>query len=204
MFNIQINNSSISIEAIFKGLVSEEDKVQRAFDAVSPKVVGISLSKEGLAALKLNLPPSAYDLSEQEHIYKALMETFGEVQLPTPAYVSAYQLATRTGIPLIPLDMNDDLYTQAYCEAVGGLDLVRESMASRRLAKKKFDISSPEAFILDWERKMNRISGFRRLEIAREAHMAKAIENLTKKYTVILAFIEYERAEGVAKILGQL
>jgi len=192
------------MEAVFKGLVSEEQKVQRVFDSVRPEVLGISVSKEGLTAMRMDLPESAYDLSEQEHAYKALMETFGEVRLPTPAYTKALAISQQTNTPIIPLDMNDDLYTQAYCEAVGGLDLVREGMGTKKLKRKRFDISSPEAFVRDWDRKVNRISGFRRLELARESHIARALGNLAKKYKVVLGFVEFERAEGVAETLMKM
>jgi hypothetical protein len=204
MRSVELDGSWIHIEAVFKGLVSEEGKVQAGYDAVRPEVLGISMSKEGLAALRMDLPESAYDLSEQEHAYKALMGTFGAVKLPTPAYLKALAVSQQTGTPIIPLDMNDDLYTQAFCEAVGGLDLVREGMVSKKLKRKRFDISSPEAFVRDWERKVNRISGFQRLELAREAHMASALGNLGKKYRVVLALIEYERAEGVAETLRKM
>jgi hypothetical protein len=204
MQSVELNGSKIRIEAVFKGLVSEEARVQAVFDAVRPDVLGISVSKEGLAAMRMDLPESAYDLSEQEQVYKAFMETFGEVRLPTPAYTKALAISKQTGTPIIPLDMNDDLYTQAYCEAVGGLDLVREGLGSKKLRRKKFDISSPEAFVIDWDRKVNRISGFRRLELARETHIARTLGNLANKYKVVLAIVEFERAEGVAETLTNM
>lgn len=201
MRSVEINGCRVHVEGVLKGLVSEEARVQAIFAAVRPEVLGISVSKEGLAAMRLELPASAYDLSEEEQVYKTFMENFGEVRLPTPAYVVALRLSEQTGTPIIPLDMNDELYTEAYCEAVGGLDLVRGGFKSRRIGKKRFDISSPQAFVLDWDRKVNGISGFRRLEIARELHMAQAISNLAKRYKVVLALVEFERAEGVLRSL---
>jgi hypothetical protein len=81
---------------------------------------------------------------------------------------------------------------------------VREGMGTKKLKRKRFDISSPEAFVRDWDRKVNRISGFRRLEIARESHIARALGNLAKKYKVVLGFVEFERAEGVAETLMKM
>lgn len=203
MRSVDVNGSRVHVEGVFKGLVAEEGKVQRAYDAVGPEVIGVSVSKEGLAAMRADVPASAYDLSDMEHVYKKFMETFGEVRLPTPAYAKALELSEGSGTPIIPLDMNDYLYTEAYCEAVGGVDLVREGLISRGIRRKKFDISSPEAFVRDWERKVEKVAGFRRLEAARERHMARAIENLALRYKVVLAVVEYERAEGVARALAK-
>lgn len=97
--------------------------------------------------------------------------------------------------------MNEELYTETYCFEVGGVDLIRESMFVKRAHHKRFDFSTAGAFALDWDNKINRPGGFRKLNEKREVHMAEALGKLTGRYHRILAVIEYERSDNVEKIL---
>jgi len=125
------------------------------------------------------------------------------VRLPTPAYVKGLELATEREIPLLPLDMNDKEFTEKYCELIGAKAMVREAFYTRGVHRKKFNITSPEAFAADWDRRLNRPKAFRTLEKAREEHMASSLLNLTKKHRRILAIVEFERSAGVEQFLNQ-
>jgi len=138
-----------------------------------------------------------------EEVYSIYVESFGPVALPTPAYVKAMDLCEEKTIPILPLDMNDEEFTEAYCQRIGAMEIARESFFTRSIARKKFDISSPEAFALDWDRRINKARGFRELEIDRERCMANSLLNLTRKHSRILAIVEFERSEGVREQLKE-
>jgi len=201
MPSVEVNGSTIHVLGVVKGLVAESKKVEEAISTLGPEAVGLSVSKEELAALKVKEDYSKYEMSTLEEVYSVYVESFGPVALPTPAYVRAMELCEERTIPILPLDMNDEEYTEAYCERIGAMEIARESFFTRSIARKKFDISSPEAFALDWDRRINKAKGFRELEDDRVRHMASALEAMTSKYKVILAVVEYEKEEGVLETL---
>jgi len=201
MRSIRIEAADISLLPVVKGLVSEEGAVSRSFDEVRPDVIAISVSREDLEGLHRREDYDKYEPSDLEIIYQAFLESFGEVRIPPPAYVRALEISEERGTPIIPIDMNEELYTETYCQKVRTRDMIRESFFARRATGKTYDLASPEAFARSWDARVNRARGFRELERAREAHMANALRRLSGKYSKILAVIECERLEGVARTL---
>jgi hypothetical protein len=203
MRNVEINGSTIQFLPVVKGLVSEGDAVERTIGEESPDAIAISISKEELAALAVKEDYDKYEPSDIEEIYAVLLESFGDVKIPPPCYVKALDVGNSKNIILVPIDLNEEAYTENYCQEVGGVDLIRESMFVKRAHRKQFDLSSAGAFAADWDRKVNKPGGFRKLNLIREEHMAEALRKLTGKYHKILAVIEYERSENVANLLSE-
>ncbi len=201
MPSVRINSAEVVVIGVFKGLVKEEEKVAKAFADHTPDAIGISASKEELAALRTKETHSDYELSSLEQVYKVYMEHFGEVRLPTPAYLKAIELADAANLPLIPIDLNDEEFTDLYCKRIRGLDMVRESFYTRSIRRRRYRIGSAAEFVLDWDKKVNRAKGFRQLERDREDHMALTLRNMSSKYKRILAVVEYERSAGVERSL---
>jgi hypothetical protein len=201
MPSVRINGADVMVIGVLKGLVKEEEKVAKAIADYQPDAIGISTSKEELAALRAKELHSEYELSTLEKIYKIYMEHFGEVRLPTPAYLKAIELADAAHLPLIPLDLNDEEFTELYCRRIRGLDMVRESFYTRSIKRRKYKIGSAAEFALDWDKKVNRAKGFRQLERDREEHMALTLRNMSSKHKRILAIVEYERSGGVERSL---
>lgn len=201
MRSIRIEAADITLLPVVKGLVSEEGAVTRIFDEVRPEVIAISISREDLEGLHRREDYDKYEPSDLEIIYQAFLESFGEVRIPPPAYVRALEISEERGAPIIPIDMNEELYTETYCQKVRTRDMIRESFFARRATGKTFDLSSPDAFARSWDARVNKARGFRELERAREMHMANALRRLGVKYSRILAVIECERLEGVARAL---
>jgi hypothetical protein len=201
MQSVEVNGSVVHVLGVVKGLVSEEDKVDSAFLSVAPDAIGISVSKEQLAALRSKEVWEDYELSPLETAYMTLMQGFGEMRLPSPAFVKVLELAESSKIPVIPIDMNDSDYTEAYCQKVGAVDLVREGAFSKSVKRRKFDGSSPEALAIDWDNHVNKAKGFQVLEKERERHMARVIVRLSKRYQRILAIVDFERTKGIVEIM---
>ena len=194
MRRLMVEGSEVTILAVVKGLVSEEDVVAKAIAEVGPDAVAVSISKEELAALKKKEDYDKYELSDLEDTYAAFLETFGEVKVPPPCFVRSLDVCTESSVPILPLDMNDELYTETYCQNVRATEMIKESFFSSRAGKKRYDLSSPQDFVRDWDRKINKAKGFRELERAREKHMASVLRNLCTKYRNVLAIVECERA----------
>lgn len=202
MRTVNVNGCTIHILPVVKGLVSEADAVAAAFDEVVPDVIALSVAREEITGLRKKEDYEKYEMSDLEETYAAFLETFGEVEIPPPCYVKCIELGDEKNAVLVPLDMNDELYSTVYCEKVRTGDMIRESFFARRATRKKYDLSSPQAFAIDWDRRVNRAKGFRELEEQREKHFEKVLRRLSLKYHNILAVIECERAEGVGVLLS--
>jgi hypothetical protein len=160
-------------------------------------VVALAVSREDLQGLRRPEDFELYEPSDLEIIYQAILERFGEVRLPPPAYLRAVEIADRDGATIVPVDMNDEVYTAAYCDLVRTRDMLREAMFARRATGKKYDLSDPCAFVRSWDAMVNRSPGYRKLEEAREEHIAGALRDLSKLYPNVLAVVECERCDGV-------
>lgn len=202
MRRISANGCEITILPVVKGLVAEGDEVAKAVKDLCPDVVALSISKEELSALRNKVNYEDYEMADLEEVYAAHLEAFGDVELPPPCFVSAVDACAGASIPVVPLDMNDEVFTEAYCSSVRTRDMIRESFFARRALKRKFDLSSPQAFARDWDEKVNKAKGFQELERQRERHMAEALSNLCRRYRRILAVIECERVPGVETVLA--
>jgi len=198
MREIELNGSRTYVLPVIKGLVSEGEKVRAAIVELRPEAVGISISKEELQGLR-SYQDEAIELSDQEEAYKAGLQEFGEVQMPPPCYREALKVCDELGVPLIPLDMNEDLFSERYCELIGGLELMKESFFSHRVARKRFDLESAEAFVLDYDRKVNGGRGLSALNSEREAHMASTAAEMAVGRSALLLLLELERSDGVLR-----
>ncbi len=197
MINVEMNGSIVSILPVVKGLVSEEETVASAFAEAHPDAVAVSISKEELQGLGRKEDYDKYEPSSLEVAYAENLSTFGKVVIPPPCFVKSLELCEKNSLPIIAIDMDEENFSDAFCDNVGGLDLLRESLFARKAWKRRFDLSSPENFVIDWDRRVNKAGGFRELERRREMHMADALAEAARTYKRILAVVEAERVEGV-------
>lgn len=195
MHEIELNGCHIYVLPVIKGLVSEGEKVRTAISELRPQAVGVSISKEELEGLR-SYQGEEIELSDQEEAYKAGLLEFGEVQMPPPCYTEAVKVTDELGIPLIPIDMNEDLFSERYCELIGGLELMKESFLSHRVARKKFIMDSAEEFVLDYDKKVNGGRGISTLNAEREQHMTSSTVDLASQYSSLLVLVEMERSPG--------
>ncbi len=204
MRQIRIEDSIVTVLPTVKGLVSDSERVVNAVESISPDVIAVSISKEELAGLKDMEPTDEIELNDIEIVYAAMLEEFGEVATPSPYLISALNAANSREIPILPIDMNDEVYTESYCRNVKTMEMLKESRRAKSLLRKKnkFDFSSPEAFAISWDAMVNK-KGFRALETEREAHMASVIKAISRTYSNILAIIEVERADAVISLLNE-
>jgi hypothetical protein len=198
---IQGNGCTISVLGVIKGLKAEVGRVQSAFDLIRPDVVAVSLSKEELEGLR-NLPDDYIpELSRYEQIYAEGLSRFGEVAAPPPCYVATLELADHRGIRLVPVDLDEQSYSELYCVAVPGTTLFRHSTRTWILKRRRFSDESPEEFVLNWDKTVNNLEGFRTIEKKRAETMAKGILAACEGSSDVLAVIELERAGEVRDLI---
>lgn len=65
------------------------------------------------------------------------------------------------------------------------------------MLNKKFKARNAEEFVHEWNREINSIRAFRKLEEMREERMVENIVSLSKRYEKILAIIPLEKYDGI-------
>jgi hypothetical protein len=193
----------IFLLAVIRGLESERVEVRKALGEASADAIAISISEEELKALddyeKGDVPPSNFE----EDVYIGGLSRFGEVKKPPPCFLEARDLARSRGLRFLALDMDDHDYTEAYVSNVGTVEMMLHSMSEGRLRRKQFKAETPRDFVLEFDSVVNGSKGFKRLETARENHMAERLAELSRDCATILAVVEVERAEGVGHALSR-
>ncbi len=189
-----------------QGLTNERKRVAKAFARIRPKLVALPLSKEALHGLKsvVDGETDKTFLSNYEQLYAQRLAEYGEVQVPPPALVEAYERAVAAGVKMAPIDMSEDRYADAFTDNVSTFNLIRHGQRFRRLKRKRFDALTAREFVFQWDETINKLKGFRNLEHARELYMAERLRMLAKRRANILAIIQLERVEGVAEELREM
>ena len=201
--DLRISGCTVRILPVIKGLLSETKKVEKAFDELRPDKVAISLSKEEIEGLR-NLPDDYEpELSRYEEIYASGLSRFGEVAAPPPCYLAALKLADRVEAPIVPVDLDEQSYTELYCAAVPGTTIFRHSTRTWLLKRKAFSTVSAEDFVRAWDRAVNKLQGFELIERKRAEAMAKGIKAACDGSKTLLAVIELERADDVLSLLKE-
>jgi len=192
---------SIHILPVIKGLVSETESVKKAFETLHPDMVAISLSKEELDGLR-NMPDDYEpELTRYEEMYAKGLSKFGDVAAPPPCYVAAIELADHEGIPLVPVDLDEEAYTELYCASVPGSTLFRHSTRTWLLKRRSFKADTPEQFVKAWDKAVNKLEGFDTIEAKRTESIAQGILGASAKSRSLLAVVEIERADDVCKLV---
>lgn len=191
----------IHILGVVRGLKSEAGKVKEAFDSLNPDKIAISLSKEELDGLRQLPEDYEPELSRYEEIYVEGLSRFGEVSAPPPCYVAAVELADHFGVPIVPVDMDERSYTDLYCTLVDGTSLFRHSTRTWVVKRRRFSDESPEEFVLAWDRGVNNMDCFRKIEHERAETMAAGIAKACGGSRRLLAVIELERMADVRLLL---
>jgi len=200
---LQLDGSLVYILPVIKGLTSEAEKVREAFEECGPDAICVSISKEELAGLRSLTGEEEYEMNDIEWYYSQYLSRFGQVRIPPPCFLAAQQIGDENGVPVIPIDMNEELYSTTYCKCVSTLDLIRESFLVKRIGRMRFNLSSPEEFIKEWDARVNGFKGFRALQKEREEHMVRVLKGMAGKYGKILAVIEMERFDGIMDLLRE-
>lgn len=199
---IRVRGKEVGFLPVVKGLKSEADLVKEAFESIRPDGVAISISKEEVEGLR-NMPPDfELELSRYEEIYAAGLSRFGEVAVPPPCFVAAVELADHAGIRLMPVDLDEASYTELYCAVISGSMLFRHSTRTWLLRHRRFRADTPEEFVVEWDKRVNSLQGFRTIEAKRAEAIANGILKGSGETERLLAIVELERAAQVLDIVS--
>ena len=202
MISLRIGKCEIDIIPIIKGLVSEKEKVIEALSKKDYETAGISWGIEEIEAVRKRAEITGdNETSDIDVIYLYKLKTFGEVDMPDPAFTYVVDEFSKKGISVIPLDMADEEFAEAYCNEVSTLDFLRENKIVKKALKKEFTASSPEEFIKEWDSLISEVRGYRKMNEVKERFVAEQIMDLAKYRKNALVLVEYERCEGILSVI---
>jgi len=198
---LRLGECEVHLLPVIKGLVSETERVRAEFDSFRPDKVAISISKEELEGLRHMPPDFEPELTRYEEIYAKGLSEFGEVAVPPPCYVAALELCDHSHVPIVPIDLDEESFTELYCAVVPGTTLFTHSIRTWLLKRRKYGRGGPEEFVLAWDRTVNRPKGFNIVEEKRAEAMAEGIVRESRGSRKLLAIVELERAARVHELL---
>ncbi len=200
---LKIGNRYIYLLGVIRGLEADRDKVRKAFIKYKTKAIAISSSEEELEGLRDYLAKRSDSVvgTNLQTIFGIKLSQYGTVRLPPPAFSEAYEIFKDYRIPLLAIDMDKEMYHENFTKNVSGLDYYRHIARMGRLERKKFKEATAEEFVLAWDKHICGLKGFAAVEWNRELHMAERLRELSKEYDSILAVVELERENGIAKKL---
>jgi hypothetical protein len=162
-----------------------------------------SAGPEEIAGYEKRKEITEYGISDLEAVYIHFLKNFGETDIPDPSYSALADACSERSVPLVPLDMDDETFSEKYCENVGTMELLKETNLAKRLFRKKFDLSSPESFVREWDCSVNKIKGLRKMSEEREYFIAGSIRKTACGKNRVLAVIDAERADGIIEHLTE-
>ena len=196
MISLEIGKCKVDILPIVKGLVSEADKVREAYGPYEAYAAALGL--EEITALKHRAEiEDEQELSEIDMVYVHHLSKFGEIETPTPAYCELIDLCSKDSIDVIPLDMNNEEFTEMYVNTVKALEFVKEHRLAKKGMKHRFDMSSPESFAITWDDYLNKVKGYEKVSQKREEFIASQIKDIAKYRNSFLAVVEVERIKNI-------
>lgn len=203
MISVDLGKCTVDILPVVKGLVSEYGRVKDAAGGKYDKFA-VSLGKEDILAVGLrNELEDDQVLEDIDHVYLHHLSNFGETDAPSPAFCALIDVCAGMSAQVHPLDMDEESFSAVYCDMITTLELLKEGRLARKALKKSFDMSSADAFAIDWDSFVNASKGFAELTRLREKYMANRIKLLAGNSERMLAVIETERVNGIVRILKE-
>lgn len=203
MEHLYINTAKIYILPIVHALAGEEKKIYRSFDSVKPSCVAIGVSPEDIEIIKSETHENKDDveLGIQHQTFLLHLSSYGKITIPPRDIIVVHELAEDNNIPIVAIDIDDEMYANLLTENVSIVSLMRHSRKIKKLSKKKFKAQTPQDFVIEWNKEVNKIKAFNKIEELREEHMVKKIVDLCSKYKTILMILPYEKKENVIHLL---
>lgn len=201
MISGTVGECRVDIIPVVNGLVSEAERVKGLVGDY--EAYAISLGIEGVQTIKnRSAIDEEFEVSELDLVYAQHMSAFGQVEFPSPAMCAFIDSVKEKRMNVIPLDMNDEDFTQMYCDTVGTFDFVKEHRLAKKGMKRTFDDSSPETLAKEWDAYINTVKGYHDVSVKREAYIASQIRDIARFRKNLLAVIETERVAGITSELG--
>lgn len=201
---LKVAGNDVLLLGTVAGYVPDAERVRQAYDAFRPRTVALGVPPEDLATLDAlaaaGTPPELPPLDDTAERLLGLVAAFGPTRIPSPDLEAAYLAAKGDGVPLAALDLGDADHAAAYTLAVRFHHVVQSNAIKARLLKRGVTGADAYEVAANWDAAWTRPKGLRRVEDAREAHMARRLREEAAAGTV-LAVVPSVRLPGIVAAL---
>lgn len=201
MKEISIEEKRLLIIPVIHGLIGEEKKIKEAFNKFNPDCIAIGIPPEDIEIVGNIKDGDEFDMSLQHQYYLLHLSKYGKISLPPLDIKITHEISCKNNIPLHAIDIDDDEYADILTKNVSIFSLIRHSRKVKKLLNKKFKAKNAEEFVREWNKEINSIKAFRKLEEMREQRMVENIVSLSKRYKKILAIVPLEKYDGIVNKL---
>lgn len=190
-----------------RGLHGEATSALTALAAYAPEAIGLGVSPDELQGLFEYFVRSEGDpivpLTPNEASEVRGLVRFGEASVPNPSVVETLRFAQGRSLPVEGLDPSDENSATLFTEHIGYFELVRRTVAERRVARSPPQPSTPDEFAIAWDREIASGQGSRDLARARDAAFATGARRLAAGRRRVGLLVDRERFDGVrAELAG--
>lgn len=197
-------NRTLTLFCGIKGLVRDGDALKREIEDLKPERIYICISQDEITGLtKFIEDPFEVNLSDYEILYGVALSRYGEVMTPPPIFIEPVSYARTSKVELIGLDFPEEEFSSIYTDNMGPRDLVMHSIRKKSMGRKRFPYDTPEEFVIEWDRLINRNKGMRKIEDLRlERMMSALMEDFRKSDSrKNMLIMEYEKCSQSREIL---
>lgn len=204
---LRVGKTTVHVLGTIPGFVPDGRRVEEAAARHAPACIALGVPPEDIDALDAlaDDPAIADDLPEPDEWQVRLMELlspWGQTRIPSPDLAAAHAAARSTGLPLEPLDLDDEAHTDAHTRRLKLRHIVRMNRARNRLLKMTFTATDPYGLVRQWDAVDNRGRALAAVQAEREDHMAQRIRELATDHASLLAVVPAARWDGVVRRLG--
>jgi len=201
------NAPSILLLAPVRGLTSEVAWVLSSLDQFAPARVGLGLSGDELRSLhdyfvasdaEPVVPLTANETSEVRGLVR-----FGEVRVPNPSFVEVLRWARSRGVPVEPLDPDDEHTASLFAQHIGYFELVRRTVRERRVARSPPTPSTPDEYALAWDAQIASGRGSRGFAGARDQFLVDRLPSLAADRPPLAVVVDRERFDSVRELYSR-
>jgi len=184
-----------------RGLASEVPQVLAALESFRPGRVGLGLSSGELQGISdffvtADAEPTV-PLTDNETSEVRGLVRFGEVRVPNPSFVEVLRWAATRGVPVDPLDPDDDHTAALFAAHIGYVELVRRTVRERRISRSPPTPSTADEFALAWEREVASGRGSRNFAGARDEFLVGHIASVGASVGRLAVVVDRERFDSV-------
>jgi len=190
-----------------RGLTSEVVAVLAALDALAPARVGLGLSGDELRSLHDYFVASDADpvvpLTANETSEVRGLVRFGEVRVPNPSFVEVLRWGRSRGVPVEPLDPDDEHTASLFAEHIGYFELVRRTVRERRVARRPPTPSTADEFALEWDSEIASGRGSRGFAGARDQYLVDRLPSLAAERPPLAVVVDRERFDSICELFSR-
>ncbi|PKK85716.1 MAG: hypothetical protein CVT48_04305 [Thermoplasmata archaeon HGW-Thermoplasmata-1] len=203
---LNMGEGKLYVLGVIHGLADEKKYVTKAFNQVRPSCVAVAVPPEDLETLdKISREEKKdFAVSPYEEDLLIKLADYGEVAVPPPDLMELFRLCKEFDTRIVPVDMDDKIYSEVFIKSVSTLQLFRSSKRLRKLSKKKFEAPTPEIFIKEWDGAFTSIKGFGKVEKTREEFIANSAKELLGEYGRVLLVVPLQRMAGVVENISKM